>query len=87
MTRAPYDVAFLDPPYDVAVDDVHHVLGDALAQAWLAEGAVVAVERRSRDGEWAWPPGFEEARSRRYGEATLWYGHARSSPAPPPTEV
>ena len=63
-----YDVAFLDPPYDV---DVAPVL-EALVP-WLTEAAVVAVERRTRGEEPTWPDGLQPERSRRYGEATLWY--------------
>ncbi len=40
----------------------------------FADGAVVAVERRSRDAPLAWPHGYTALRARRYGEATLWYG-------------
>lgn len=63
-----YDVALVDPPYDL---DVGPVLVALLP--WLADDAVVAVERRTRDGAPAWPAGYEPLRSRRYGEATLWY--------------
>ena len=44
---------------------------------WLAGGAVVCVERASRDPEFAWPDGFDPLRARKYGEGTLWYGHRR----------
>jgi 16S rRNA (guanine966-N2)-methyltransferase len=63
-----YDVAFLDPPYD---HDVATAL-EALVP-WLAEDAVVAVERRTRGPELKWPDGLVAERSRRYGEATIWY--------------
>lgn len=66
-----YDVAFLDPPYDVDVTPVLRSL-----RPWLAADAVVAVERRTRDGDLTWPDRFEPQRSRRYGEATLWYALA-----------
>jgi 16S rRNA (guanine966-N2)-methyltransferase len=82
---ASYEIAFLDPPYDLAVGDVHGVLADLLAHGWLTGGAVVAVERSSRDPAWTWPAGFEPGRSRRYGEATLWYGSADPAAGPPPT--
>lgn len=75
-----YDVAFLDPPYDVPDEALREVLESAWRQGWLAAGAVVVVERASRGGEWAWPQGFEPDRYRRYGEATLWYGHAAGPP-------
>ena len=83
----PFDVAFLDPPYELDDDAVRAVLVDALAHAWLAPAALVAVERKTRGGPWTWPVGYSPVRSRRYGEATLWYGHADSSPAAPTTEV
>ena len=79
-----YDIAVLDPPYDLEDDALRAVLGDALAHGWLARHAVVAVERATRGGPWTWPPGFEAERSRTYGEATLWYGHAGPSPGPEP---
>jgi 16S rRNA (guanine966-N2)-methyltransferase len=68
-----YDIAFLDPPYEI---DIGPVLVALLP--WLAAGAVVAVERRTRGPELAWPAGLREERSRRYGEATLWYATAAS---------
>jgi len=63
-----YDVVLVDPPYEL---DVVPVLRDLLP--WLAGDAVVAVERRTRDSGHAWPEGYQPLRSRRYGEATLWY--------------
>ena len=83
----PFDVAFLDPPYELDDDAVRAVLVHALAHDWLAPDALVAVERMTRGGSWTWPVGYSPVRSRRYGEATLWYGHADSSPAAPTTEV
>ena len=83
----PFDVGFLDPPYELDDDAVRAVLADALAHGWLAPDAVVAVERMTRGEPWIWPVGYSPLRSRRYGEATLWYGHAGSSPAAPTTEV
>ena len=86
VVGAAYDIGFLDPPYDLGDDAVRDVLGDALVHGWLVRHAVVAVERATRDRPWTWPAGFAAGRSRTYGEATLWYGHAGPSPAPSPTE-
>lgn len=74
----PYDVVFLDPPYVVTDDDLREILLTLGSRGWLAEGALVTVERATRGGEFGWPEGFEPLRSRRYGEATLWYGRAAS---------
>lgn len=76
--RAPYDVAFLDPPYVLAVDAVHADLAALRDRRWLADGAVVVVERSTRSGPLTWPDGFTALRSRKYGETMLWYGHAPS---------
>jgi 16S rRNA (guanine966-N2)-methyltransferase len=72
----PYDVLFLDPPYEVPDDELREILLTLLANDWLAAEALVTVERRTRGGEFRWPAGFEGLRARRYGEATLWYGRA-----------
>jgi 16S rRNA (guanine966-N2)-methyltransferase len=82
----PYDVVFLDPPYDLADADVHAVVDALRGNRWLAPGAVVVVERATRGGTWTWPEGVEALRSRRYGEATLWYGRA-ADPAGPAEPV
>lgn len=63
-----YDVVLLDPPYDVDADPVLAAL-----PPWLVAGAVVVAERGTRGPVPAAPEGFEVVRSRRYGEATLWY--------------
>jgi len=68
-----YDLAFADPPYAVTDEAVARVLVQ-LTNGWLAEGALVVVERATRSGPLDWPPGYAAAKSRRYGEATFWYG-------------
>ncbi|RKN38808.1 16S rRNA (guanine(966)-N(2))-methyltransferase RsmD [Streptomyces hoynatensis] len=70
----PYDLVFLDPPYAVRDGEVGEILLTLGRNGWLAEDAVATVERSTRGGDFAWPAGFRELRSRRYGEGTLWYG-------------
>ncbi len=72
----PRDFVFADPPYAVGDDEIGSVLAGLLSQGWLAPGALVALERSTRSGPPSWPQGYEFDRSRRYGEATLWYGLA-----------
>ncbi|GAA0929044.1 16S rRNA (guanine(966)-N(2))-methyltransferase RsmD [Streptomyces thermoalcalitolerans] len=74
----PYDIAFLDPPYAVSDDDLREILLTLRTRGWLAEDALVTVERSTRGGEFEWPHGFDAIRARRYGEGTLWYGRAAS---------
>jgi 16S rRNA (guanine966-N2)-methyltransferase len=63
-----YDVIVLDPPYELDVDPVLEAL-----VPWLAPDGVVVAERRTRGARPTVPAGLREERSRRYGEATLWY--------------
>jgi 16S rRNA (guanine966-N2)-methyltransferase len=76
----PRDFVFADPPYAVSDIEVGQVLAALLEQGWLAPGALVALERSTRSGPPTWPLGYEYDRSRRYGEATLWYGLAAGAP-------
>ena len=75
----PYDLVFLDPPYRVTDHDLREILLTLRAEHWLAPQALVTVERSTRGGEFAWPPGFEAVKARRYGEGTFWYGRAAST--------
>ena len=73
-----FDLVFADPPYAVseaAVTDMLARLGGAHHHGgWLSGGALVVVERATRSGPFEWPPGYARGKSRRYGEATFWYG-------------
>lgn len=71
-----FDVVTADPPYDLGEDDLAAVLAALTANGWARPGAVLVVERASRGPGPAWPGGVRPLRSRRYGEATLWYGRA-----------
>ena len=75
---APYDIVFSDPPYPLGEDALGTDLAALAENGWLVPGALVVIERSARSPEPVWPAGFEEIRSRRYGESTLWYGHAGS---------
>jgi 16S rRNA (guanine966-N2)-methyltransferase len=69
----PYDLLFADPPYKLETSELQGVLNDLVANGWLADDAVVVVERGKRE-PWEWPGGFAPLRDRKYGEARLWYG-------------
>ena len=72
---APFDLAYVDPPY--ALDEA--TLGAVLAalSGRLAPGAVVVVERSARGVEPSWPDVIESVKQKRYGEGLLWYGRRR----------
>lgn len=73
---APYDIAFLDPPYPLSDSDVTAALAALVAGDWLVPGALVVVERSGRGPDLVWPEGLEGERAKKYGETMLWYGHA-----------
>jgi 16S rRNA (guanine966-N2)-methyltransferase len=69
-----FDVVLADPPYSTPVDEVLGVLRRLVDGGWLAPGAVVVVERASREEPFEWPTPLIALRERRYGEAALRYG-------------
>ena len=78
------DFVFADPPYAAGQDELERMLAALRSCGWLAPAALVAVERATRSGPPPWPDGYAPDRSRRYGEATLWYGLAAGpEPAAP----
>jgi 16S rRNA (guanine966-N2)-methyltransferase len=72
----PFDVMVADPPYATGDGEVTAMLAALREGGWLAPGALLVVERATRSGPVLWPAGFSSDRSRRYGEATFWYGLA-----------
>ncbi|GAA1964920.1 16S rRNA (guanine(966)-N(2))-methyltransferase RsmD [Microbacterium deminutum] len=83
--RGPFDVVFLDPPYDLADDDLSHAL-ELLVPA-LSADALVIVERAGRSPEPVWPDGLVAGRSKRYGDTALWWASpATAEMAQPPRE-
>jgi len=71
-----WDLVFLDPPYDLADDELTRALV-ALAPR-LHPDATVIVERAKRSAapEWA-AAGLEAERDRAYGDTTMWWGRPR----------
>jgi 16S rRNA (guanine966-N2)-methyltransferase len=77
---APYDLVFSDPPYPMPDADVAADLAALVGQGWLVPGALVVVERAAKRSRVDWPDGIVEERTKKYGETTLWYGHATPAP-------
>jgi 16S rRNA (guanine966-N2)-methyltransferase len=74
--RSSYDIVFADPPYAAPDAEIAQFLTSLVGNGWLAPDALVVVERATRSGPLTWPAGYQPERSRRYGEATFWYGLA-----------
>ncbi len=69
-----YDLVLADPPYAVTGAAVREVLELLVNGGWLADGALVVVERATRSGPVDWPPGHDKGTPRRSGEAPFWSG-------------
>jgi 16S rRNA (guanine966-N2)-methyltransferase len=78
----PYDVVLLDPPYDLPESELTAALDALVEGGWLAEPAVVVVERSARSPEPAWPDGLLRFDDRRYGETRLWFAEPPAPPEP-----
>lgn len=67
-----FDLVILDPPYSLADPVIAQAL-ERLTGGWLAQDALLVVERSSRSPEPVWPPDVELIGPRRYGETTVWF--------------
>lgn len=65
------DLLLADPPYELSEDDLAEVL--RLALPWLAEDALLVVERSARSPEPVWPADVELIGPRRYGDTVMWF--------------
>ena len=52
-----------------------------LAIYGFVDGALVVIERATRDGEPAWPPNFEPMRVKHYGETALHWAEYVTQPS------
>jgi 16S rRNA (guanine966-N2)-methyltransferase len=73
----PYEFVFADPPYELPDEQVAAMLARLGDGGWLAEEAVVVVERSARGAAPAWPECITPGREKRYGAGVLWYGRRR----------
>ncbi|WP_353950672.1 16S rRNA (guanine(966)-N(2))-methyltransferase RsmD [Knoellia sp. S7-12] len=67
------DLVFLDPPYDLTEEALAVDLAALVTRGWLAEDALVVIERSKRSAEPTWPEGLEPERLKKYGETVIWY--------------
>jgi 16S rRNA (guanine966-N2)-methyltransferase len=72
LAASDFDVVFADPPYELASVQVAGVLATLAQRGVPRPGAVVVVERATRD-RWNWPLGYAGLHDRKYGDATLHY--------------
>jgi 16S rRNA (guanine966-N2)-methyltransferase len=75
---APFNLAFLDPPYDKGL--TAPALAALCAGGWLAEGALVVVEEAA-SAEFAAPGALELVDERLYGDTRIAFFAAAGAPA------
>jgi 16S rRNA (guanine966-N2)-methyltransferase len=69
--EAPFDLVFLDPPYDTPVGEIDGVLAALAARGLVTAGGTVVVERRKSGDAVALPPGWGLGKERAYGDTLL----------------
>lgn len=69
----PYDVIFIDPPYELSSAALSGVLATLLEAGWINEDALVIVERSARTEQLTWPEEPADVWTRTYGETTLHF--------------
>lgn len=69
---APFDIVWMDPPYEVGNDEVEHLV-DRVAQGWVVAGGLVLVERAWRTTAIEFPESFLNVGRRRCGDTAIHY--------------
>ena len=70
----PYEIIYIDPPYEVANSEIEKILKKILTLNLLNEHGVVAIERDGKVKSFTWPDGFTELKVRSYGAGSIHYG-------------
>jgi 16S rRNA (guanine966-N2)-methyltransferase len=69
--EAPFDVVFLDPPYDVPSSEIADVLRALADPPWLTDDATVVIERPKKGEPVTLPEGWCLEKERTYGDTLL----------------
>jgi 16S rRNA (guanine966-N2)-methyltransferase len=70
----PYEIIYIDPPYEVANSEIEKILKKILILNLLNRHGVVAIERDAKAKSFTWPDGFIEEKIRSYGAGSIHYG-------------
>jgi len=70
----PYEIIYIDPPYEVANSEIEKILKKILTLNLLNKHGVVAIERDAKAKSFIWPDGFTEEKIRSYGAGSIHYG-------------
>ena len=70
----PYEIIYIDPPYEVDNLEVDKILKKILVLGLLSKFGVVAIERDAKAKSFTWPDGLSELKVRSYGAGAIHYG-------------
>ncbi len=73
LPAGPWDLVFLDPPYEVDSAALDRVIARLFTPGMLQPQALVVVERSKRSAPPNWPENLEDSWHRHYGETTLYF--------------
>jgi 16S rRNA (guanine966-N2)-methyltransferase len=68
-----FDLVFLDPPYDLADDELEGVIRRLVEGGWAAPTATLVVERAGGGTSPSWPPGWRSTWERCYGDTLVLF--------------
>jgi 16S rRNA (guanine966-N2)-methyltransferase len=66
-----FDLVLIDPPYDVANDEVCHLM--ELISPHLSDTGVVVIERSKKTPEPSWPDSVELIKAKTYGDTAVYF--------------
>ena len=75
----PFDIVFLDPPYEIPNKEVEKNLSDLVNNCFVKKSTVIAIERDSKARPLEWPSALREVKMRKYGAATIYYAELASA--------
>lgn len=70
----PYEIIYIDPPFEVDNFEVEKILKKILALGLLSKFGLVAIERDAKAKSFSWPNGLSELKIRSYGAGAIHYG-------------
>ena len=70
----PYEIIYIDPPYEVYNVEVEKILKKILTLRLLSKFGLVAIERDAKAKSFTWPNGLSELKIRSYGAGAIHYG-------------
>jgi 16S rRNA (guanine966-N2)-methyltransferase len=71
VASAPYDVVFVDPPYELDAAEVDAIIVALSSHGWVLGGTLAIVERAAASVRLSWPTGWEPWEARVYGDTRL----------------